>query len=118
MNVQPAQAQSNPKIKEIMEKVGRGPTALQGSLVGALKQPQPAWDTIQGKSKEYADLTSQLSKLEPVKGDKDSWSKLSLAFADPRRSSTRAPRPRIRRRPRGPWTTSATRAWRAIGNTG
>ena len=83
MYVQPAQALSNPKIKEIMEKVGKGPAALQGSLVGALKQPQPAsWDSIQGKSKEYADLTSQLSKLEPVKGDKDSWSKLSLAFAD------------------------------------
>ena len=43
---------------------------------------QPAWDTIQSKSKEYSELASQLGKHDPVRGDKDSWSKLTLAFAE------------------------------------
>src|SRR5689334_22115026 len=47
---------SNPKLKAIMEKVGKGPQALQGSLSGALKQGEPAWDTIQPKTREYAEL--------------------------------------------------------------
>jgi cytochrome c556 len=74
--------QSNPKVKAIMEKVGKGPTALQGSLGAALKQPEPAWETIQSKSKEYSVLASELGKNDPVRGDKQSWSKLTLAFAD------------------------------------
>jgi mono/diheme cytochrome c family protein len=65
-----------------MTKVGKGPQALQGSLGAALKQSEPAWDTIQPKTQEYAQLTSELGKLEPVKGTKDSWAKLTLAFAD------------------------------------
>ena len=73
---------SNPKLKAIMEKVGKGPQALQGSLSGALKQAEPAWDTIQPKTKEYAELTAELGKHDPPKGDKESWGKLSLAFAD------------------------------------
>ena len=75
-------ARSNPKIKEIMTKVGKGPQALQGSLGEVLKQAEPAWDTIQPKTKEYAQLASEMGKLEPVRGDKDSWAKLTLAFAD------------------------------------
>ena len=65
-----------------MTKVGRGPQALQGSLGDALKQAEPAWDTIQPKSQEYAQLASEVGKLEPVKGNKDSWAKLTLAFAE------------------------------------
>jgi cytochrome c556 len=75
-------ARSNPKLKEIMTKVGRGPQSLQESLKGALKQGEPAWDTIRPKTQEYAQLASELGKLEPVRGTKDSWAKLSLAFAE------------------------------------
>jgi cytochrome c556 len=75
-------ARSNPKIKAIMTKVGKGPQSLQDSLKEALKQGEHAWDTIQPKSQEYAQLTSELGKLEPVRGDKDSWAKLTLAFAE------------------------------------
>ena len=75
-------ARSNPKIKEIMAKIGKGPHALQGSLGDALKQAEPAWDTIQPKTQEYALLTSEMGKLEPVKGNKDSWAKLTSAFAE------------------------------------
>ena len=65
-----------------MVKVGQGPKSLQSSLVDDLKQDQPAWDTIQGKAKEYAALASELGKNEPTKGDKGNWSKLTLAFAE------------------------------------
>ncbi len=75
-------ARSNPKLKAIMSKVGRGPQALQGSLGEALKQGEPAWDAIQPKTQEYAQLASEIGKYEPVKGTKDSWAKLSLAFAE------------------------------------
>ncbi len=75
-------ARSNPKLKEIMTKVGKGPQSLQDSLKGALKQGEPAWDTIQPKTQEYAQLASEMGKLEPVRGTKDSWAKLSLAFAE------------------------------------
>lgn len=75
-------ASSNPKIKAIMSKVGKGPQSLQDSLKAALKQGEPAWDTIQPKSQEYAQLASELGNLEPVKGNKDSWAKLAQAFAE------------------------------------
>ena len=55
---------------------------MQGSLGDALKQGEPAWDTIQPKTQEYAQLASEMGKLEPVKGTKDSWARLTLAFAD------------------------------------
>jgi hypothetical protein len=78
----PAAGNSNPKIKEIMVKVGgRGPQALQTSLSDVLKQTDPAWDTIQGKAHEYAQLTSALGKLDPVRGAKDSWQNLTETFA-------------------------------------
>lgn len=73
---------SNPRLKAIMEKVGKGPQALQGSLSGALKQGEPSWDSIQPKTKEYATLAADLGKHDPPKGDKASWAKLSQTFAD------------------------------------
>jgi hypothetical protein len=73
---------SNPRIKEIMTKLGKGPQALQGALDKALRQAEPAWDAVQAQTGEYAKLASELGKLDPPKGSKDSWSKLTLAFAE------------------------------------
>ncbi len=79
----PAQGpRSNPKIKEIMTKIGKGPQALQGFLGEAIKQSEPAWETIQPKTREFAQLAAELKDLEPTRGTKDSWAKLSLAFAE------------------------------------
>ncbi len=75
-------ARSNPKLKSDHDQGWQGPQALQGSLGDALKQGEPAWDTIQPKTQEYAQLTSEMGKLEPVKGTKDSWASLTLAFAE------------------------------------
>jgi hypothetical protein len=73
---------SNPQLKVIMEKVGKGPEALQKSLGGALKQAEPDWGTIQPKTKEYSGLAAEIGKHDPPRGDNESWKKLTLAFAD------------------------------------
>jgi cytochrome c556 len=73
---------SNPKLKAIMSKVGKGPQSLQDSLKAAIKEAEPAWDSIQPQAKEYSQLAAEAGSLDPPRGDKDSWSKLTLAFAD------------------------------------
>jgi cytochrome c556 len=79
---EPVGAASNPKLKEIMTRIGKGAQALQGSLSDALKQGEPAWDAIQGKAREYARLASDLGKHDPVKGSQESWAKLTAAFSE------------------------------------
>src|SRR5262245_47570957 len=76
------QSASNPKLKAIMTKIGKGPQSLQDSLKGALSQSQPAWETIEPMTKEYAALTSQLGTYDPPRGTKDSWAKLTQAFSE------------------------------------
>ncbi|WP_148594285.1 cytochrome c [Aquisphaera giovannonii] len=80
---QPPPPPSNPKIKEIMARVGGpGPQSLQNSLVAAVKAEQPAWEEIQGGAKEYARLAAEMGGLEPIKGSSASWKELTKAFAD------------------------------------
>jgi len=66
------------------ERARTDPWEPQGSNPLGLPGPElrPAWDTIQPKTQEYALLTSKLGELEPVRGTKDSWTRLTLAFAD------------------------------------
>src|SRR4051794_27067415 len=64
-------AASNPQLKAIMEKVGKGPQALQNSLGAALKQAEPGWDTIQPRTKEYAGLAAEIGNYDPPRGDKE-----------------------------------------------
>jgi hypothetical protein len=65
-----------------MSAIGKGPKDLQKSLTNALKQDSPAWESIQPQTKEYARLANELGTLEPARGGKDSWGKLTLAFAE------------------------------------
>jgi hypothetical protein len=46
-----------------------------------LKEDPTPWDKIQPQAKEYAELTASLKEYDPPKGDKDSWVKLTSAFA-------------------------------------
>jgi cytochrome c556 len=73
---------SNPKLKAIMTKVGKGPQSLQDSLKAAVNEASPAWDTIQPKAKEYAALAAETSSYDPPRGDKSSWTKLTQSFAE------------------------------------
>jgi hypothetical protein len=69
-------------IRTIMTKLnGRGPNALQTLIGSELKVEQPAWDTIQPQTKEYAQLAADLAKHDPPKGSKESWAKFAAEYA-------------------------------------
>jgi hypothetical protein len=65
-----------------MTRIGKGPNSLDRLLDAELKVEQPAWDTIQPQAAEYAKLAADIGKAEPSKGSKDSWTKLTAAFAE------------------------------------
>ena len=71
----------SPGLKAIMKKIGNGPGSLTPTLGGQLNAEQPAWETIQPETKEYAQLAAEMGTYEPSKGSKESWSKLCAEFA-------------------------------------
>jgi hypothetical protein len=75
-----AQNGTTPNIKEIMTKAHKGPTSLLMALGMQLKADQPEWGAVQKETKELIGLGECLSKNEPPKGEKDSWSKLTQAY--------------------------------------
>jgi hypothetical protein len=70
-----------PGIKQIMTKLAKGPRSLTPVLGQELKADQPAWETIQVQTKEYAVLAAEMSKYDPPKGSKESWINLAGAYA-------------------------------------
>jgi hypothetical protein len=69
-------------IGEVMNKLGKGPNALNATIGKELKTDPPPWDTIGPQAKEYAQLAASLSKYDPPKGSKESWTKLTGAYAE------------------------------------
>lgn len=67
---------------QIMVKIGRGPNSLSSLLEQELKADPTPWDTIQPQAAEYAKLAAEFGKHQPPRGDKDSWTNLTRAFAD------------------------------------
>jgi len=72
----------SPGIKQIMAKLAKGPNSLTPVLGNALKAEPPAWETIQPQTKEFAQLAAELGRYDPPKGSKESWSKLTMAYAE------------------------------------
>jgi hypothetical protein len=71
-------------IKEVMLKLNdpKGNPSLTQAIGRELNEDSPPWNKIQQQSKEYAQLTATLSKYDPPKGDKESWTKLTGAYAE------------------------------------
>ena len=69
-------------IRQIMTKLAKGPNALTSVIGNELNQSPPPWETIQGHAKEYYQSASEMSKYDPPKGTKESWIKLTTAYAD------------------------------------
>lgn len=67
---------------EIMTKLGKGPQSLTETIGRELNTDPPPWDTIGPQTKEYAQLAASLSKYDPPKGSKESWTKQSASFAE------------------------------------
>jgi len=68
-------------IKQIMRKLDKGPNSLS-TIDKGLKANSQAWETIQPQTAEYARLTADLGKSDPPKGTKESWTKLTSAYAE------------------------------------
>ncbi len=70
------------KIKQLMTKLAKGPTSLTPMIAKELNEDQPPWETIQGQSKEFAQLAAEMVKESPPKGERDSWAKLTSAYTE------------------------------------
>jgi hypothetical protein len=70
-----------PTVKDIMGKLNKGPNALTPSLKRELQKDEPDWADVQEHTRQYAALAAALSTAAPPKGDKDSWIKLTQAYA-------------------------------------
>jgi hypothetical protein len=70
-------------IGQVMRKFGDRAPGAPNKVAEALKADPPAWDTIQGQTKELAQAADDLAKLDPPqgRGTKESWTKLTSAFA-------------------------------------
>ncbi len=76
----PGGGRARSPMREAMEKIGRGPTALTPTIGKALEAASPDWASIQGQTKEYARLAATLGESKPPRGDEQSWTRLSAAF--------------------------------------
>jgi cytochrome c556 len=70
-----------PSVKEIMRQANK-PTGIYFNLGQDLKDDNPAWPDIQKEAADLAKLANSLRKAAPPRGDKDSWDKLTKAYAD------------------------------------
>jgi cytochrome c556 len=80
---QPAEGRDEKVLttKDIMGKVGK-PTGLYPSVAKELREADPIWAEVQQQTKEMSKLLAELGQATPPKGDKESWVKLTRAFAD------------------------------------
>ncbi|HWY87640.1 MAG TPA: hypothetical protein VNX28_12985 [Gemmataceae bacterium] len=69
-------------IHDIMVKLAKGPESLNSVIGDELKADAPPWDKLQPQTKEFADLATSLVKLDPPRGSKESWTKLTGTFTD------------------------------------
>jgi cytochrome c556 len=70
-----------PSVKDIMKKAN-SPTGIFFNLGTDLKDDNPNWKDVQQEAKDLAMLASALRLTTPPRGDKDSWDKLTKAYAD------------------------------------
>lgn len=69
-------------LRGIMTKMAKGPQSLHESLGRELKADPPPWESIQPQAREYAQMAGSLGQLDPPKGSKDSWAKLTASFRE------------------------------------
>jgi hypothetical protein len=64
-------------VKEVMKKINYRDSALCPVLGKMLKADAPDWDEIQKGSKQYLLNVEALTKNDPPRGDRASWTKLT-----------------------------------------
>ena len=70
-----------PSVKEIMSQANK-PTGTYFNLGRDLQDCAPSWADIRPETMELAKLAAALREATPPRGDKDSWDKLTKAYAD------------------------------------
>jgi hypothetical protein len=65
-----------------MAKLTKGPSSLTPVIGEELEAENPPWETLQTQTKEFAQLASSMSKNTPPRGHKESWDKLTSAYAE------------------------------------
>ena len=68
-------------VKDIMNRLNKGPGALTTVLKKELQNGTPAWPDIQKQTKEYVELVSVLGQSEPPKGESTSWTRMTGQYA-------------------------------------
>lgn len=71
----------DPDIKTIMKKCNAGKGAICSKVGADLKATEPKWDEVSDLVKDWVPLAKALGKNDPPKGDKESWKKLTDAYA-------------------------------------
>jgi cytochrome c556 len=69
-----------PSIKKVMGQLHKGQKALLPSIQAQLKTESPNWGDVKKASTLIVDLAGALPSLEPPKGEKGSYAKLSKAY--------------------------------------
>jgi cytochrome c556 len=69
-------------VREVMQKLAKGPGALTSQINRALRAEAPSWESIQPQAREYAQLAASLGQYDPPRGDKQSWTRLTSAYAE------------------------------------
>ena len=67
-------------LEQIMSRLAKGPNSMTPVIGKDLKAEKPDWDTIQGLTKEYAQLAAQMGPETPPRGSAESWAKLTASF--------------------------------------
>lgn len=69
-------------VGKAMSKLFKGRPSLSDQIGSELKQDSPPWDTLQPRTKEFAELARSVSKETPPRGSKESWDKLTASFGE------------------------------------
>ena len=72
--------EKTPTIKEVMQKLHKGPNAALAKLKKDLAADSLDWEDIKAKAKDFETYGEALPKNDPPKGEKEDWKKLADSY--------------------------------------
>ncbi len=72
--------EKTPTIKEVMQKLHKGPNAALAKLKKDLAADSLDWKDIQEKAKDFETYGAALPKNDPPRGEKEGWKKLADSY--------------------------------------
>ena len=76
------QGREDSKVRQVMNRIGRGSQSLNSQLQREVKETSLNWDKIQPQAAELVHLATDLLGTEPQRGSKESWTKQTTSFVD------------------------------------